>query len=47
MSTLAPPIRPMLARLARELPADGYLYEPGWDGLLVTPATEDREVAAG
>jgi ATP-dependent DNA ligase len=22
----------MLARLARELPADGYLYEPKWDG---------------
>jgi ATP-dependent DNA ligase len=29
---IAPPIRPMLARLARELPADGYLYEPKWDG---------------
>jgi ATP-dependent DNA ligase len=23
----------MLARLARELPADGYLYEPKWDGI--------------
>src|SRR6266511_4817541 len=23
-----PPLAPMLARLARELPADGYLYEP-------------------
>jgi ATP-dependent DNA ligase len=25
-------IKPMLARLVRELPADGYLYEPKWDG---------------
>jgi ATP-dependent DNA ligase len=22
----------MLARLERELPSDGYLYEPKWDG---------------
>src|SRR5258705_2176764 len=29
----APPIEPMLAKLATELPAgDGYLYEPKWDG---------------
>ena len=27
-----PPVAPMLARLARELPADGYVYEPKWDG---------------
>jgi ATP-dependent DNA ligase len=27
-----PPVAPMLARLARELPDDGYLYEPKWDG---------------
>ena len=25
-------LQPMLARLVRELPADGYLYEPKWDG---------------
>jgi ATP-dependent DNA ligase len=25
-------LEPMLARLAHELPADGYLYEPKWDG---------------
>src|ERR671937_595448 len=30
--TVTPPVAPMLARLARELPADGYLYEPKWDG---------------
>lgn len=27
-----PPFVPMLARLMRELPTDGYLYEPKWDG---------------
>jgi ATP-dependent DNA ligase len=31
-STLRPPLAPMLARLERELPSDGYLYEPKWDG---------------
>ncbi|MFL5863580.1 MAG: ATP-dependent DNA ligase [Solirubrobacteraceae bacterium] len=25
-------MKPMLARLVRELPVDGYLYEPKWDG---------------
>src|SRR5215216_2092169 len=25
-------LEPMLARLARQLPADEYLYEPKWDG---------------
>jgi ATP-dependent DNA ligase len=29
---LQPPIEPMLAKLADELPAGGYLYEPKWDG---------------
>src|SRR5687767_10544693 len=28
-----PPLEPMLARLESELPQDGYLYEPKWDGL--------------
>jgi ATP-dependent DNA ligase len=32
MAILAPPVRPMLARLERELPAAGHLYEPKWDG---------------
>jgi ATP-dependent DNA ligase len=27
-----PPVAPMLARLARVLPAGDYLYEPKWDG---------------
>ena len=30
--TLDPVVRPMLARLVRALPHDGYLYEPKWDG---------------
>src|SRR4051794_16765049 len=29
---LRPPIVPMLGRLARELPVDGFVYEPKWDG---------------
>ena len=33
MFAVAPPIEPMLAKLADELPAgDGWLYEPKWDG---------------
>src|SRR3954468_6934707 len=27
-----PPLSPMLARLARELPRGDFLYEPKWDG---------------
>ena len=29
---VAPPVAPMLGRLARELPAGDFLYEPKWDG---------------
>jgi ATP-dependent DNA ligase len=29
---IAPPIEPMLAKLADELPAGEFLYEPKWDG---------------
>jgi ATP-dependent DNA ligase len=32
MGALAPPIEPMLAQLSHELPGEGYLYEPKWDG---------------
>jgi ATP-dependent DNA ligase len=32
VSTLAPPLAPMLAKLSRELPAGDYVYEPKWDG---------------
>ena len=31
--TIAPPVEPMLAKLAEELPhGEGFLYEPKWDG---------------
>src|SRR5262245_18467228 len=30
--TVKPPIEPMLAKLADELPSGAYLYEPKWDG---------------
>src|SRR5919204_2578510 len=29
---ITPPLPPMLARLARELPVGDFLYEPKWDG---------------
>jgi hypothetical protein len=29
---VAPPLTPMLGRLARELPGDGFVYEPGAGG---------------
>src|SRR5256885_4279602 len=29
---IEPPIEPMLAKLADEVPAGDYLYEPKWDG---------------
>src|SRR5438876_4711304 len=32
MFAVAPPIEPMLAKRAEELPAGAFLYEPKWDG---------------
>ena len=33
IASIAPPIEPMLAKLAEELPAGGtFLFEPKWDG---------------
>jgi ATP-dependent DNA ligase len=43
-SPLRPPLAPMLARLVRELPADGYLYEPKWDGFRCLVFREQGEV---
>jgi ATP-dependent DNA ligase len=37
-----PPVAPMLARLARALPLEGFLYEPKWDGFRCL-AFRDRE----
>src|SRR6185503_6919422 len=31
-TVVKPPIEPMLAKLADELPSGDYLYEPKWDG---------------
>jgi ATP-dependent DNA ligase len=41
---LRPPIKPMLARLERELPRDGYLYEPKWDGFRALAFRDGDEV---
>ena len=40
---LPPPIEPMLAKLAEEIPAGDFLYEPKWDGFrsIVFRGTED------
>lgn len=46
---LAPPIRPMLAKLQDEMPVDdGWVYEPKWDGFraLVFRDGEDIHVAS-
>jgi ATP-dependent DNA ligase len=29
---VSPPLKPMLGRLTRELPGEGFLYDPKWDG---------------
>lgn len=34
----------MLARLARQLPVDGYLYEPKWDGFRCLAFRDDKTV---
>jgi len=40
-----PPIEPMLAKLAEELPAGGsYLYEPKWDGFRAIVFRNDSDV---
>jgi ATP-dependent DNA ligase len=43
-ATLRPPLAPMLARLTRELPRDGYLYEPKWDGFRCLAFRDGEEV---
>src|SRR4051812_48237372 len=37
-------LKPMLARLVRELPGDGYLYEPKWDGFRCLAARDGERV---
>jgi ATP-dependent DNA ligase len=41
---IRPPLEPMLARLARELPRDGYVYEPKWDGFRCLAFREGGEI---
>jgi ATP-dependent DNA ligase len=38
------PLRPMLGKLVRELPREGYLYEPKWDGFRCLVARAGGEV---
>ncbi len=43
-----PPVKPMLAKLARELPApEGMLYEPKWDGFRCIVFRDGDEVELG
>jgi ATP-dependent DNA ligase len=39
-----PPVAPMLAKLAREVPTGGYAYEPKWDGFRCLAFREDTAV---
>jgi ATP-dependent DNA ligase len=41
---VVPPIVPMLARLSREIPVDGYRYEPKWDGFRCIAFRDGLEV---
>jgi ABC-type cobalamin/Fe3+-siderophores transport system ATPase subunit len=41
---ITPPLKPMLARLARELPPGGFLYEPKWDGFRCLAFLDGDEV---
>jgi ATP-dependent DNA ligase len=41
---IRPPVAPMLARLARELPRGEYLYEPKWDGFRALVFRDGEEV---
>jgi ATP-dependent DNA ligase len=45
---VVPPVAPMLAKLARELPVGDYLYEPKWDGFrcIVFRHGDDVELAS-
>ena len=45
---VAPPVSPMLAKLARELPvAEGMVYEPKWDGFRCIVFRDGDEVELG
>lgn len=42
-----PPVAPMLAKLARELPSGEYIYEPKWDGFRCIVFRSGTEVELG
>jgi ATP-dependent DNA ligase len=42
-----PPVSPMLAKAARELPVGGYMYEPKWDGFRCIVYRDHDEVELG
>src|SRR5213596_2112674 len=45
---VSPPVKPMLAKLARELPsAEGVLYEPKWDGFRCIVFRDGDELELG
>src|SRR6478672_9915149 len=45
MATVLPPIEPMLAKLAEEIPTGGgFLYEPKWDGFRAIVFRGDADV---
>ncbi len=44
---VAPPLAPMLAKLARELPNGDYIYEPKWDGFRCIVFRSGAEVELG
>jgi ATP-dependent DNA ligase len=41
---VSPPVAPMLARLERALPVDGFVYEPKWDGFRCLAFRHDEDV---
>ncbi|HUJ63997.1 MAG TPA: ATP-dependent DNA ligase [Acidimicrobiales bacterium] len=42
-----PPVAPMLAKSAREIPVGGYMYEPKWDGFRCIVYRDQDEVELG
>ena len=43
---IAPPVEPMLAKIAEELPTGPFLYEPKWDGFRALVFRAASRVAA-
>lgn len=39
-----PPLEPMLAKSSKEIPADGWLYEPKWDGFRAIAFKNNQDV---